>query len=163
MLILFFFKEGNTQVHFCHSMTLIYGENCWNLNSTKPITLTTLQVPYLEVKSLHFVWRSGTYRPIFKWVVKTWPQDLGVVSLTFCELSKIFSRNLCIAEFIVLLRISNWNFVHWMCAHSHALGTCTKFQLTILTINVICGIVYFCEIILESLWNFNQTTPRIPR
>ena len=27
------------------------------------------------------------------------------------------------------------------CAQSHALGTCTKFQLEILTISVICGIV----------------------
>ena len=38
-----------------------------------------------------------------------------------------------------------------MCAQSHALGTRTKFQLEILTINVISGIVYFREIILESL------------
>ena len=29
------------------------------------------------------------------------------------------------------------------CAQSHALGTCTKIQLEILTINVISGIVYF--------------------
>ena len=36
------------------------------------------------------------------------------------------------------------------CAQSHALGTRTKFQLEILTINVILGIVYFREIILES-------------
>ena len=35
----------------------------------------------------------------------------GVVSLTFCELSKIFSRNLCIAEIVLLMKISNWNFV----------------------------------------------------
>ena len=37
-----------------------------------------------------------------------------------------------------------------MCAQSHALGTHTKFQLEILTINVISGIVYFRKIILES-------------
>ena len=35
----------------------------------------------------------------------------GVVSLTFHELSKIFSWNLCIAEIILLFRISSWNFV----------------------------------------------------
>ena len=35
----------------------------------------------------------------------------GVVSLMFHELSKIFSRYLCIAEIILLMRISSWNFV----------------------------------------------------
>ena len=46
------------------------------------------------------------------------------------------------------------------CAQSHALGTHTKFQLEILTINVISGIVYFREIILESSRNVSETTPR---
>ena len=32
------------------------------------------------------------------------------------------------------------------------------FQLEILTINVISGIVYFCKIILESLLNISETT-----
>ena len=45
------------------------------------------------------------------------------------------------------------------CAQSHALGTCTKFQLEILTINVISGIVYFREIILESSRSISETTP----
>ena len=40
-----------------------------------------------------------------------------------------------------------------------ALGTRTKFQLEILTINVIAGIVYFREIILESSRNVSETTP----
>ena len=35
----------------------------------------------------------------------------GVVSLMFCELSKIFSWKLCIAEIVLLMRISSWNFV----------------------------------------------------
>ena len=47
-----------------------------------------------------------------------------------------------------------------MCTQSHALGTHTKFQLEILTINVISGIVYFCEIFLESLWKISETNPR---
>ena len=42
----------------------------------------------------------------------------------------------------------------------YALGTCTKFQLEILIINVISGIVYFREIIFESLRNVSETTPR---
>ena len=79
----------------------------------------------------------------------------GFVSLTFRELSKIISRNLCIAEIVLLMRISSWNFV---CAH--ALGTCTKFQLEILTINVISSIVYFREILLKSSRNVSETTPR---
>ena len=48
------------------------------------------------------------------------------------------------------------------CAQSHALGTCTKFQLEILTINVISGIAYFRKIILESSRNVSETTPRLP-
>ena len=46
-----------------------------------------------------------------------------------------------------------------MCAQSHALGTHTKFQLEILTVNVISGIVYFREIILKSSRNVNETPP----
>ena len=46
------------------------------------------------------------------------------------------------------------------CAQSHALSTRTKFRLEILTINVISGTVYFCEIILESSQNVSETTPR---
>ena len=45
------------------------------------------------------------------------------------------------------------------CAQSMALGTRTKFQLEFLTINVITGIVYFREIILESSRNVSETTP----
>ena len=45
------------------------------------------------------------------------------------------------------------------CAQSHALGTRTKFQLKILIINVMSGVVYFREIILESLRNVSKTTP----
>ena len=38
-------------------------------------------------------------------------ESQGVVSLTFRELSKIFSRNLCIAEIVLVIRISSWNLV----------------------------------------------------
>ena len=44
------------------------------------------------------------------------------------------------------------------CAQNHALGTGTKFQHEILSINVICGIVYFREIIFESSRNISETT-----
>ena len=45
------------------------------------------------------------------------------------------------------------------CAQSHALGTRTKFPFEILIINVISGVVYFREIILESSRNVSETTP----
>ena len=41
----------------------------------------------------------------------------------------------------------------------YALGTRTKFQLEILTINVISGMVYFRDIILESSRKVSETTP----
>ena len=46
-----------------------------------------------------------------------------------------------------------------MCAQNHALGTRTKFQLEILTVNVTSHIVYFREIILESSRNVSETAP----
>ena len=46
------------------------------------------------------------------------------------------------------------------CAQSHALGTRTKFQLEVITENVIFDIVYFREIILKSSRNISETTPR---
>ena len=46
------------------------------------------------------------------------------VSLTFRELSKIFSGNLCVAEIALSMRISSWNFVHvtkaWLWAHTQS-------------------------------------------
>ena len=79
----------------------------------------------------------------------------GSISLTFHELSKIFFRNLCIADFILLLKFQAEPL--YVC-QSHALDTNKKFQLEILIIFVISGIVYFCEIILESLWIVSETT-----
>ena len=59
--------------------------------------------------------------------------------------------SLCIAEIVLPVRISSWNFVR--------VPKATKFQFEILTMNVISGIVYFCEIILEGLWNVGKTPP----
>ena len=41
----------------------------------------------------------------------------------------------------------------------HALGTSTKFQPEIITIDVIAGIVYFCEIVLERSRNVREKKP----
>ena len=73
----------------------------------------------------------------------------GVVSLTFCELSQDI-----LSKFVYCINHTsdeNFKLKLCMCAQSMALGTHTKkFQLEILTVNVIFGIVYFREIILES-------------
>ena len=69
------------------------------------------------------------------WPSSWYPSSLrtpGGCSLTFCKLPKILSRNLRIAE-MVLMRISSLNF-----------------QFEILTLNGSSGIAYFHEIILES-------------
>ena len=50
-------------------------------------------------------------------------------------------------------------FNNGTCAQSMALGTRTQFQLEILTISVIYGIVYFRENILESSRYVSETTP----
>ena len=84
----------------------------------------------------------------------------GVVSLRFRELSQDILSNLCITEIVLLMRISSWNFVRE--PKAMLLGTRTKFQLKILPINVISGIVYFREIILESSRNLSETTLRSP-
>ena len=77
---------------------------------------------------------------------------LGVVSLTFRQLSKKLSRNLCIAQIVLVIRISSWNFVRvpkvLLWAH-----------IQIFTINVISGVVYFPENILWSSQNVSETGP----
>ena len=51
----------------------------------------------------------------------------------------------------------NFNLKLCTCAQSLALGTRTNFQIEILTINVISGVVYFRENILGSLRNVSET------
>ena len=83
---------------------------------------------------------------------------LGVASLTFRELSKIFSQNLS-TRYHRSFTSENFKLKLCMCARNHALGTCTKFQLEILNIYVISGIAYFREIILKNSWNVSETPP----
>ena len=56
------------------------------------------------------------------------------------------------------MKIPSWNFVRVPMLWAHK----KNFQLDILTVNVICGIVYFRDIILESSWNVSETTPNVP-
>ena len=82
----------------------------------------------------------------------------GVVSLTFGELSKILSRNLCITEIVPHFV---WEFeAEIVYVLNPCCGTRTKFQLETLIINVISGILYFRKIILETSWNVSESTPR---
>ena len=71
----------------------------------------------------------------------------------FRELFKIFSQNLYLTKIVLLMRISSWNFVRV------PKGTRSKFQLEILSINVISGIAYFRELIFESSQNVSETIP----
>ena len=58
-------------------------------------------------KGLQNIWNlNSPYVTVVIW------DHMGHVSLTFCELSKIFSRNLGMAEMVFPMRISSWNFVH---------------------------------------------------
>ena len=78
----------------------------------------------------------------------------------FTNVSRALKNNL--SKFVYCRnRTSYENFILKLCtcAQSHALGTCTKFQLEILTIDVISSIVYFREILLKSSRNVRETTP----
>ena len=84
-------------------------------------------------------------------------QHLGVV---FTNISRTFQN--IISKFVCCRNrtsCDHFKLKLCLCAQSHALVTRTKFQLEILTINVITGIVYFCEIILKSSRNVSETTP----
>ena len=88
----------------------------------------------------------------------TFPGGQGVISLTFGELSKVFSWNLCIAEIVVLMRISSWNFVSvpkaWLWAHVQSFSL--KFYPS-MWFPVLC---IFARLFWESSRNVSETTPR---
>ena len=85
-----------------------------------------------------------------------WPlmSTIQVISIKFCELSKIISRK------YIKPKIYGENFKLKLCmfAQSHALGTHTKFQLEILIRNLISAIHKFQENVLESSQN-SETPP----
>ena len=80
------------------------------------------------------------------------------VSLMFRKLSQKFSRNLCIAEIVLLVRNSSWTL--YLCP-KHGFGHMYKVSAWNSHHNGIYGIVYFCEIILESSRNISETTRRL--
>ena len=85
-------------------------------------------------------------------------QESGVVSLTFCELSKIISRKYTMPEITFMGRISCWKLCTHVC-QSMTLGTSTKLQLEIFMKSTIHK---FGENTLKGLWNDSETTPWPP-
>ena len=75
----------------------------------------------------------------------------------FRKLSKIFSLNLCIAEIILLMRISSWNFILEPKATlwAHVQNFSLKFlpQMWFLVLYI------FTRIFLENSWNVSETNP----
>ena len=85
---------------------------------------------------------------------------LGVVSLTFRELSEIISRKIYNARNNIYAE--KFKLKLCTCAQSMALGTRTKLQLEILIRSTILVIYKFWKNILESLRNVSETPPWLP-
>ena len=97
-------------------------------------------MPYHAGKSLLLIWR---------WA----PVD----SQTFHKLSKIiFSRNVCIVEIFSLWKSPHENFKLKLCWCAQRR---TKFQLEILTINVISGIYIFTRLFWRACETFVKQSP----
>ena len=77
-----------------------------------------------------------------------------VVSQTYLELFKIFSRNLYFAEIVLLMRIACGNSVR--VPKGRLWAQVQRVWLEIFTLNVIFVTVYFHEIILESSGNVRE-------
>ena len=69
----------------------------------------------------------------------------------------------CFTNVALALQNTPLKFVYSRNHSSYENFTCTEFQLEILTIPVISGIVYFHEIILESTQNVNETNPVVTK
>ena len=79
------------------------------------------------------------------------------VSLTLRELSKIFSRNRCIVEIVLLLRISSWNFeiVPKALLWAHVQICSLKFASEVWYLSL----CIFVRLFLQSSRNVSETTP----
>ena len=79
--------------------------------------------------------------------------SLGVVSLKFRQLSKNILSKFVYCRTRTYMRTSNWSFAR---VSKAMLWARTEYQLEILIINVISGILYFHEMTLEC-WCENKT------
>ena len=91
--------------------------------------------------------------PLMKW--RQWGPGGCFTNVSRAH-QNIFSQNLCIAEIVPLMRISNWN-LH-MCP-KQCFGHTYKISAWNYHHQCVSGIVYFREIILESSRNVSETTP----
>ena len=110
--------------------------------------ILTLKVLQVTPTSLNY----GTTLKLTIWLMM-WPG--GCFTNVSQALQNILSKSMYCRN---CTSYGNFKLKLCTCAQSHALGTCTKFQLEILLINVISVIVYFREIILESSRNVSETT-----
>ena len=113
-----------------------------------------------KIKFLTVSWLSGLLSAeIFistgEWGVQMPP--LGVISLTFRELSKIISRKYTMP--VITFYGENFKLKLRTCAQSIALGTRTKFQLEMLIGSAISATHKFRGNILESSRNVSETIP----
>ena len=133
------------------------------LNSVFIVILLSHIISLIHIISLSLYFTSSHYFTVSHCYMNTFLRGhcwaycpgylLGVVSRALQNLlSKfVYRKNRTSYE--------NFKLKICMCAQSHALGTHTKFQLEILTINGILGIVYFRKISLESSRNVSETAP----
>ena len=108
----------------------------WNFNQNTSFSFTKMHLKISSAKR----WPGGCFTNV-SWAL----QDI-ISKFVYC-------RNRTSYE--------NFKLKLCTCAQSPVLGTRTKFQLKILTIYVISGMVYFRKIILESSRNISETTPSV--
>ena len=90
-----------------------------------------------------------------------WPDTIRCSGGCFTNVSRALQKIL--SKFVYCTNSTgdeNFKLKLCMCAQSLALGTRTNFQIEILTINVISGVVYVRENILGSSRNVSETAPR---
>ena len=112
----------------------------------------------------HFLWHCPRVNvtETHQWEANI-DSDYGLVPSGGCFTNVLWALQNILLKFVYCRNrtsYENFKLKPCLCAQSHALGTRTKFQLEILTIHVITGIVYFREIILESSRDVSETAPR---
>ena len=139
-----------TCIHIVHSISLqTLPRWTWSL-PLQFITRVYSQIPFCcqQLVFAHIaVWlllESLSWSPPILHKSMQLIKDQAGLSLALSKLSNIFSGNLCIAEILLLFRISSRNAA-CVRAQSYALCTRTRFHPEILTINVISGIAFLCS------------------
>ena len=127
------------------------------------------EVNMSQLISIHnqilFIWavrapnHSNVLSHCYDMAFTLWPSDIKCQEGSFTNVSRGLQNFLS-----KLLYCKNRTFPEncklklCMCGKRHAMGTRTKFHLDVCIINVISGIVYFREIILEGSRDVSETT-----